>query len=112
MLDGVGRLSQLPTLFFNKRALSPPAGSWPHDAEQDKGSIYALKELETKKRPEAAKALSPHLKHFGFWWNGVIRCGHKGVGLSTACFKQEVLWGSMEVGRGLGPCCFHPLHLL
>lgn len=78
VLEGAARFSPLPTgLFLNKRALSLPAGARPHDAEQDKGSIYPVKELGTRKGPEAAKAHSPCLRHFGFWCSGLVSCRHK-----------------------------------
>lgn len=99
VLEGAALLSSLPTgLFFNKRALSLPAGAWPHDAEQDKGSIYPVKELETRKGPEAAKAHSPYLRHFALWCSGLVSWP---AGPSAQCFQQEVLWDSVEVG-GVG----------
>lgn len=102
MLEGAAQLSPLPTgLFLHKRALSLLAGAWPHDAKQDKGSIYPVKELETRKGPEAAKAHSPYLRPFGFWCSGLVSCRHKCSGLRAACLQQEVLQDRVEVG-GIG----------
>lgn len=105
VLEGAALLSSLPTgLFFNKRALSLPAGAWPHDAEQDKGSIYPVKELETRKGPEAAKAHSPYLRHFALWCSGLVSwpAGPSAQGLELPAFSRKCS-GTVWKWEVLGP---------